>query len=214
MVEDVLRGYSKASADLIRHYEWVSPSQLYAPVADLLLTSSLKIADIGAGTGRDAAWLADQGHDVVAVEPVKEFRQAGKALHKSQKIEWLDDRLPHLHNLIVRSLRFDRVLLTAVWQHLDKVQRWVAMRSLADLTAPGGMLIMSLRHGPGVASRLVHEAHPEETIRAALHLGFQLIRERHTQSVQAANRAAGVQWTWLVFGQLLSPISGSICRRG
>src|ERR1700730_11567596 len=96
MIDEVLQSYAAASADLITRFEGVSPARLYAPIADLLPSSPSRIVDIGAGTGRDAAWLADKGHDVVAVEPVDEFRRAGIALHKSQRIEWLKDRLPDL----------------------------------------------------------------------------------------------------------------------
>jgi SAM-dependent methyltransferase len=200
MVDEVLQAYAAAATDLIARFEEVSPTQLYAPVADLLPSSASRIADIGAGTGRDAAWLADKGHEVIAVEPVSELRRAGMSLHKSQRIEWLDDRLPHLRDLRGRRSRFDRVLLSAVWQHLNDDARGIAMRSLADLTAPGGMLIMSLRHGPGAPSRPVYEARPAETIETALRAGFVLIRELQGESIQAANRAAGIRWTWLAFG--------------
>jgi SAM-dependent methyltransferase len=199
MIDEVLQSYAAASADLITRFEGVSPARLYAPIADLLPSSPSRIVDIGAGTGRDAAWLADKGHDVVAVEPVDEFRRAGIALHKSQRIEWLNDRLPDLCGVRSRKTRFDRVLLSAVWQHLDNAQRCVAMRSLADVTAPGGILIMSLRHGPGALSRQIHEVRPGVIIDAALRIGFELIRERQAESMQAANRAAGVHWTWLAF---------------
>lgn len=200
MIDDVRQGYAAAAGDLIARFEAVSPHQLYAPIADLLPTAPAKIADIGAGTGRDAAWLRDQGHDVVAVEPVDELRRAGRALHPSPGIEWLNDRLPHLRDLRSRKSGFDRVLLSAVWQHLDHEERRIALRTLADLTAPGGMVIMSLRHGPGASSRPVHEARPADTIEEARQAGFALIRERQAPSMQAANRAAGVGWTWLALG--------------
>jgi len=200
MIDDVLQGYAAALGDLIARFERVSSAQLYAPVGDLLPSTPSRIVDIGAGTGRDAGWLADKGHNLVAVEPVDGLRRAGMALHKSQRIEWLDDRLPDLCDLKSRKSRFDRVLLSAVWQHLNDAQRLVAMRSLADVTAPGGILIMSLRHGPCASSRRVYEARPEETIDLALREGFELIRRRQADSIQAANRAADVHWTWLAFG--------------
>jgi SAM-dependent methyltransferase len=200
MIDDVLQGYASASAELIARFEEVSPAELYAPVADLLPTRPSRIADIGAGTGRDAAWLAGKGHRVVAVEPVDEFRRAGMALHKSTgSIAWLNDRLPDLYGLRTRKECFDWVVLSAVWQHLDNEQRSTALRSLAALTAPGGTVIISLRHGAGASSRCVHEARPQDTIAAALRTGLELMRERRAASMQAVNRKAGVYWTWLVF---------------
>jgi len=200
MTEDVLQGYATAAADLVVRFEQVSSAQLYEPVADLLPSRASAIVDIGAGTGRDAAWLADKGHEVVAVEPVGELRHAGMTLHRSERIEWLNDRLPDLRDLRSRKRRFDCVLLSAVWQHLHNDERRIAMHSLGDLTARGGLLIMSLRHGPGEPSRRVYETRAEDTIDAALRTGFKLIRERRADSIQDANRTSGVHWTWLAFG--------------
>lgn len=198
MTDDVIQGYATASSEWIAHVEAVPSDQLFLPVADLLPTSPSRIVEIGAGTGRDAAWLASKGHTVVAVEPVAELRRAGMTLHKSSNITWLDDRLPDLRRFPKKD-RFDWVLLIAVWQHLDEEQRSVAIRRLANLTASGGMLIMSLRHGPGAPSRPVHPVRPEDTIKAAREIGFKLVRERRAESVQAQNRAAGVHWTWVAF---------------
>ena len=77
-------------------FEAISPDDLYKPIADLLPIQSSRLLDLGAGTGRDAAWLAEKGHQVLAVEPVDELRQAGMGLHRSPKIEWISDRLPAL----------------------------------------------------------------------------------------------------------------------
>ncbi|BBE11144.1 hypothetical protein HH1059_20120 [Halorhodospira halochloris] len=50
--------------------------------------------DIGAGSGRDAAWLAEQGHDVVAVEPAAELRQEAQRRHPDEWISWLGNMVP------------------------------------------------------------------------------------------------------------------------
>ncbi len=49
---------------------------------------------MGAGSGRDAAWFAANGYSVVAAEPAAGMRRAGKALHSSPDIRWMDDALP------------------------------------------------------------------------------------------------------------------------
>lgn len=43
---------------------------------------------------------------------------------------------------------FDLVTLCGVWHHIDDEARQTAMESLSEMTAEGGLLIMSLRHGP------------------------------------------------------------------
>jgi SAM-dependent methyltransferase len=200
MIENVLRGYASASAEWIARSEAISCDQLYAHVADLFPVSPSRVLDIGAGAGRDAAWLASSGHDVTAVEPLAEFRHAGMQLHATSNITWLDDRLPDLR--LLPDSAFDCVLLGAVWQHLDDEQRAAAMHRLAELTGSGGVVIMFLRHGPGAPNRPVYQVKPEDTINDALKAGFKLVRKRSAESVQAANRDAGVHWTWLAFAMI------------
>lgn len=197
-MEDVLQGYATVGPDWITRIEAISSEQLFAPVIDLLPVSPSRIVDIGAGTGRDAAWLANKGHTVLAVEPVVGLRHAGMELHRSSKITWLDDRLPDL-SLLQDGDGFERVLLVAVWQHLNDKQRSIAMRCLVNITASGGMLIMLLRHGRGAPSRPVHQVRPEDTINTASEVGFKLMQELRAESIQAVNRIAGVHWTWLAF---------------
>ena len=197
MTDDVLQGYADAAPGLIPRFEAISPALLYRPVNDLLPTIPSRIADIGAGTGRDAAWLAGQGHRVLAVEPVDELRLAGMVLHEAVPIQWLDDRLP---DLVQMQGSFDLLLLSAVWQHLDDRERQCAMRRLRQLTAPAGLVIISLRHGSGAPGRRIHVAAPEDAVRMAEAEGFVTVRQKQADSMQPGNRAAGVSWTWLAFG--------------
>ena len=200
-VNEILQGYAaSAKDDLVSRYEAVSSHQVYAPVFDLLPIEPVRVADIGAGTGRDAAWFAGLGHRVVAVEPVEELRAAGMARHSDLPIEWLDDRLPELEKAQARGT-FDLVTLCAVWQHIDDDARHLALANLARMTSAGGRLIMSLRHGPGAKDRRVFPVSAESTIDAASKLGFKLTRRAEAPSVQPANRASGVFWTWLVLGK-------------
>ena len=196
-MNDVLADYAAAATpELIAGYDALPPEQIYASVRDLLPTAPARIADIGAGTGRDAAWFAGQGHRVLAVEPVRAFREAGMALH-GDRIEWLDDQLPELTGLQSRG-PFDLVLLCAVWHHLDSAARARSMPVLAQATAPGGRLILSLRHDPNADGRLSFPAPPEEAIALASEAGLDLTHRAETESVHAESRARGVRWTWLV----------------
>ncbi|MFD2270095.1 class I SAM-dependent methyltransferase [Undibacterium arcticum] len=117
-------------------------------VLHLIPTSPCRVLDIGAGTGADAAWLAGNGHHVVAVEPTKELRIPAMALHCSNLIDWIDDSLPNLTITKSKSQSFDLIMLTSVWMHLDEYERLLAMPNLLSLLASGGVILMSLRHGP------------------------------------------------------------------
>ncbi|WP_423604720.1 class I SAM-dependent methyltransferase [Sphingomonas sp. MS122] len=188
---------ANATPELIAGYDALPPEQIYASVLDLFPDAPARIADIGAGTGRDAAWLARRGHRVLAIEPVRAFREAGTALH-GDATEWLDDQLPELGEAARRG-PFDLVLLCAVWHHLDTSDRTRAMPNLARMTAPGGTLILSLRHEPGTLGSHSYPAPPEEAIDLACAADFSLIRQAEAAAVHPLSRANGVRWTWLVF---------------
>lgn len=201
-MNDVLAGYAAASAELAARFEAISTRDLLAPVLDLLPSNSVRVADVGAGTGRDAAWFAAQGHDVLAVELVAELRAFGMAHHPGSCIRWLDDRLP-----ILAAARehapFDLVTSCAVWQHLDNEVRPAAMSSLSAMTQTGGLLILSLREGVGAPDRRVFPVSVPATLAAADACGFDLVRAVEAPSVQGGNRANGVRWTWLALRKRL-----------
>ncbi|EHJ98688.1 MULTISPECIES: class I SAM-dependent methyltransferase [Rhizobium/Agrobacterium group] len=196
-MNDILQGYAEAATpDLIARFDGLDCREIYAPVIDLLPVTPARVADIGSGTGRDAAWFAECGHDVLAIEPVKELREPGKRLHLSHKITWLDDCLPDLMKAR-RHEPFDLVTLCGVWHHIDDEARQTAMESLSEMTAERGLLIMSLRHGPAPEGRRAFPISPAETTGNAARLGFTLIRQVEVASIQAGNRAMGVHWTWI-----------------
>jgi len=61
---------------------------------DLLPTAPATILDVGAGSGRDAAWLAAKSYEVIAVEPSANMRAAAARLHPEAKVHWISDTLP------------------------------------------------------------------------------------------------------------------------
>ena len=200
-MDDILEGYARAATpELIERYEAFDPEVLYAPVLDLLPQAPARVADIGTGTGRDAAWFAGRGHPVVAVEPVRALREAGMLRHVAAGLVWIDDRLPHL--AATRACGpFDLITLNGVWQHIDTASRAVALPVLAGLLAPEGRLVLALRHGPGAPGRPTLPISDTHTIDAAGRCGLALLRSRAAASHQAANRDLGVHWTWMVFAR-------------
>src|SRR3954454_23564265 len=88
--------YDAHAGELASSYEAVDPEQLHSWFADLLPTAPSLVLDVGAGTGRDAAWLARKGHSVVAVEPSAGMRGQAEILHAGAGITWMEDQLPAL----------------------------------------------------------------------------------------------------------------------
>ncbi|MDD1792761.1 class I SAM-dependent methyltransferase [Enterovibrio sp. ZSDZ42] len=121
-----------------------------------------KVLDVGAGNGGDAAWFAKRGCDVYAVEPADAFRAIGEARTQSLPVTWLSDTLPELKVVNQLSLRFDCILLSAVWMHIAPSDRARAFRKLANVLAPNGRLVITLRHGSFDDARTAHAVSVEE----------------------------------------------------
>ena len=192
-------GYAQDSEALIRQYEDIGFEAVHADVLDLIPKAPSLVLDIGSGSGRDAGHLAMLGHRVVAVEPTNELRLAASRLHPSPAIEWIDDGLPDLTRIVERAELFDLVMMTAVWMHLDAEDRRLGMPVVASLVRPGGVLAMSLRHGPVPAGRQMFEVSGDETVALAKRGGLNIIRNVHRSSLREPNKSAGVTWTCLAF---------------
>ena len=148
-------------------YEGVLPERLHGWLADLLPTTPAAALDVGAGSGRDAAWLSSRGYDVVAVEPSPRMRTIARERHTEPGIRWLADSLPALRRTVKTGLAFDVILLSAVWMHVAPSDRARAFRKLVNLLKPGGLIALSLRHGPAEATRAMHPVSADEIRRLA-----------------------------------------------
>ncbi|MFJ6216801.1 class I SAM-dependent methyltransferase [Streptomyces sp. NPDC092296] len=185
-------GYGEDAQALARQYEGVAFEAVHREVLAWLPAVPSRVADIGAGTGRDAAALAARGHRVVAVEPTPELREIGRRLHPDTAVTWVDDALPALPTL---SGDFDLVLLTAVWMHLDAPERTAAMRRLPELLRPAGQVVMSLRHGPVPVGRRMFDVSADETAALAARCGLRTVHRAERSDLHGR---AEVHWSTLV----------------
>ena len=71
---------------LVKQYESLSFEEVHAGILNLLPQPGAVVLDVGSGSGRDAAWFAAHGYDVVAVEPSDAMRAHARALHPSNRI--------------------------------------------------------------------------------------------------------------------------------
>ncbi|MGY2733623.1 methyltransferase domain-containing protein [Sphingomonas sp. UYP23] len=175
---DVIAAYGHQAEALAPGYEAVSSA---AMLGDSLagLTAPVKgsmALDVGAGTGRDAAWLLSLGYEVVAVEPAAGMRRIAAELHTHAGIRWIDDALPALDQVHGLGISFDLVLASAVWQHVRPEDRGRALRKLATLTKPGGSLVVTLREGPSPADRPMHPTSAGEIEALARSHGMEVLR--------------------------------------
>ncbi len=151
--------YNEQATVLAARYEALAVQAFRETYADLLPAPGPdRLAlDVGAGSGRDAAWLADLGFQTVAAEPAAGFRDAARRLRPDTKVRWIDDRLPALTACHQLGLAFDVILLSAVWQHVAPGDRARAFRKLSALLKPKGLLVIILRFGTSPPDRPMHE---------------------------------------------------------
>ena len=190
-VRDVVARYDVGAPMLVPEYESLSFEAIHAPVLDLLPDSAGCILDVGAGTGRDAAWFATNGHNVVAVEPSARFRTAGKERHSSPDIRWMDDTLPALEKVLRSKLTFDLIWVSSVWMHVPRSVRARAFRKLVSVMSPGASMMFSLCQGPPPLDRPMEPATATEVEELARRHGLQTVRS--TRIPDAAGRTE-VSW--------------------
>jgi protein-L-isoaspartate O-methyltransferase len=145
---DPITAYDRDAAMFAERFEAIAADAVHASVTDLVPPGPGLGFDVGAGSGRDAAWLSSLGYEVVAVEPAAGMRREGATRHPISRIQWLSDRLPDLSATHRLGLAFDLVLVNAIWMHLPPSSRQRAFRKLITLLKPGAVLLISLRHGP------------------------------------------------------------------
>jgi len=187
--------YSKNSDRLAEQYEKLSPKQVNAQWLHFIPTTKSLILDVGSGSGRDAGWLAEKGHEVVAVEPADELRKRAEKLHPHPSIKWLKDTLPELKDVYNLNLRFDLILVSAVWMHIAPGYRERSFRKLVDLLKPGGTLVITLRHGPSPDERVMYPVSSEEICRFANRFALEVVLD--TKNKDQLERPE-VSWTTMV----------------
>ena len=115
--------YDQQAQVFADRYEQVSTEAVHGHWLGLLPSTRLLVLDVGASSGRDAAWFARQGHEDVAVEPSSGLRREGRRLHPEPGIQWVDDALPALAEVYALDYRFDVILLSGVWMHVPSAER-------------------------------------------------------------------------------------------
>ncbi len=188
-----IAGYAEEAPRLFERYEKRAFADMHRPILGLFPPAPALVLDIGAGTGRDAAGFAKRGDNVVAVEPVAPLREGARTRHPEKNIAWIDDGLPELVVVAGLDQKFDLVMMTAVLMHLDAPTRARSLENTVPLIKPGGLLAMTLRHGPVPAGRVMFDISADEIRALCAPLGLSPVFEAETNS----NEQAGVSWTRL-----------------
>jgi SAM-dependent methyltransferase len=98
-------------------------------------------ADIGCGSGRDAAWLAANGFPCVGYDPSPGLLREARATYPDVKFETA--ALPELAGIADGT--FDNVLCETVIMHLGRDAIAPSVRRMTAILKPGGVLALSWR---------------------------------------------------------------------
>ena len=187
--------YDKNAAEVAGSYEMAKTENVHEWFFEYMPKRPLAILDVGAGSGRDAAYFSSLGHDVVAVEPSEGMRTEARKNHPSPKIQWVDDKMPALSEVTRLGLFFDFILLSAVWMHLPISDRPRAFRKLINLLKPGGFMAITLRKGELDQEREFYDVSVEELEKLAREHGAYVAKV--VNATDALGRS-GVQWIQMV----------------
>ena len=161
-MKNTIKHYSEKAHHYYDLYHSVDAEKVHSDWKAFLHTTQPGIAlDVGAGSGRDANWLAEQGWKVVAVEPADNLRTLAQS-NAHNSVTWCNASLPALTALPHEPTTYDLILLSAVWMHLPEAERPPALKRLAELLSKNGTLYISLRFGPNDEARPMHPVSYEE----------------------------------------------------
>lgn len=129
-----------------------------------LRAGTLRVLDIGGGAGVYAGWLAEQGHEVVLIDPVQRHVDAASHLESGS----VSARLGDAQSIDEADNSFDAVLMLGPLYHLperaDRVEAWSEARRvcrdggqifaavISRFASLHDMLIRNKLHQPGIAA--------------------------------------------------------------
>jgi SAM-dependent methyltransferase len=188
--------YGPRVEEVSARFEAMAPDEVHGWLTDLLPdTPGALVMDVGAGTGRDAAWMAGRGLQVVAVEPSAPMLDFARSVHPSPDIRWVSDSLPALAKIMRLGLAFELILLSGVWMFVTPPDRPRAFRKLIALLKPGGRIAFTLRMGPLSTDRGMHPVAAAEI--EALARAHGALVERVVDTPDLMGRE-GISWTNVV----------------
>ena len=71
MAWDTINPYNRGFREFTAAYEAFGFEDIHADAPPFLPSTPGLVLDVGAGSGRDAAWFANHGCEVIAAEPAK-----------------------------------------------------------------------------------------------------------------------------------------------
>ena len=149
MDRETLAVYDQDAAAFAREWhEQPPPTDLHEIVTRFFVKGGLT-ADIGCGSGREAAWLAAGGFVAHGYDASRGLVE--EARQRYPRLAFDQAELPRLDSIAADS--FDNVLCETVIMHLPRADIAPSVRRLLDIVRPGGVLYLSWRVTRGADQR-------------------------------------------------------------
>jgi 2-polyprenyl-3-methyl-5-hydroxy-6-metoxy-1,4-benzoquinol methylase len=191
--------YELSPTEHFARFEKVGFKDVHGALLRFLPGKGGNCLDVGAGSGRDAISLMKAGLNVLAVEPCAGLLELAQARQASAEIEWVQDSLPELSEVTKRGKKYDFILLSAVWMHLNPMQRLGALSTLSSLLTDEGVLAISLRLAEPDAHRGFFEVSVKELLALGGKVGLQ--RKYVSRAKKDLLKRTNVQWVNVVLGR-------------
>lgn len=194
------QNYDEESEKFFQAYESYKFEEIHKALFAYLPIPGAQCLDIGAGSGRDAAAMAELGYFVTAIEPSKLLRQLAEKKHRTKNILWIEDSLPNLINTLALKKKFEFILLSAVWMHVLPADRPHALETISKLLSIGAYVAFTLRGGPSEMKRSMYPVSAEELLNQAKKYGLESVHIS-TRIADSMNRK-NVFWEQIVLRKL------------
>ncbi|NJP06838.1 MAG: class I SAM-dependent methyltransferase [Chloroflexaceae bacterium] len=190
MDPQTLHTYHTNAERLCQQYRRTAPASLYQLIQRFFQPGQ-PTADIGCGSGRDVAWLVQQGYPTTGYDAVTAMLT--QARHTYPHIIVQQAQLPYLST--IASQTYPNVLCNATLMHLPTQMLAPALANLARILQPGGRLIYSYRHSTAPTERepdgrLFTHISSQQQHTLLAHAALQLL----TSEQQTDNQRPHIHW--------------------
>jgi ubiquinone/menaquinone biosynthesis C-methylase UbiE len=191
--------YNQNAVDIAARMREVIPARIHELIGAYFHPGAAT-ADIGCGSGRDVAWMVEEGF------PTTGYDASPGMLNEARRVyPALDFRIASLPELeVIPDATYTNVLANAVLMHLPHDAIPEALHNLARILKPGGRLLFTYRN-----SRNDGEREDDGRLFTAITLDIlkrQLTSEGlkilHTGGIPETRRA-GITWTTAVAEKML-----------
>jgi ubiquinone/menaquinone biosynthesis C-methylase UbiE len=136
--------YNNNSEELTNLYNKLSFLDVHGDILDKLPKEG-RVLDIGCGSGRDSYYMAKElGLKVVAIDPSEEMLKKAKENFNHENLEFRIGKIPDLN---LGNNKFDFILMSAVWMHIEPKERKQALLEVKDHLKRNANAVIYLRHG-------------------------------------------------------------------